>query len=44
MNLNLNKKLLFINFINFDIRVIINFNYIYYFFINRLIFIIYIKI
>ena len=29
---------------NLDIRIIINFNYIRYFFINRLIFIIYIKI
>ena len=29
---------------NFDILIIINFDYIYYFFIDRLIFIIYIKI
>ena len=43
-NLNLNKRLLFVNFINFDIRIIINFDYIRYFFINRSIFIIYIKI
>ena len=33
-----------INFINFYIRVIINFNYFHYFFINYLIFIIYEKI
>ena len=44
MNLNLNKRLLFVNFINLDIRIIINFNYIRYFFINYSIFIIYIKI
>ena len=40
----MNKSLLFVKFINFDIRIIINSNYIYYFFINYLIFIIYIKI
>ena len=44
MNLNLNKKLLFVKFMNFDIRIIINSNYIRYFFINYSIFIIYIKI
>ena len=43
-NLNLNKKLLFVKFMNLDIRIIINFNYIRYFFIDYSIFIIYIKI
>ena len=40
----MNKSLLFVKFINFDIRIVINFNYIHYFFIDRSIFIIYIKI
>ena len=40
----MNKNLLFVKFINFDIRIMINFNYIRYFFIDYLIFIIYIKI
>ena len=44
MNLNLNKRLSFINFMNLDIRIIMNFNYTRYFFIDHLIFIIYIKI
>ena len=44
MNLNLNKKFSFIKFMNLDIRIIINFDYIRYFFIDRSIFIIYIKI
>ena len=44
MNLNLNKKFSFIKFINLDIRIIINFDYIRHFFIDRSIFIIYIKI
>ena len=43
-NSNLNKRLLFINFMNLDIRIMINFNYIRHFFINYSIFIIYIKI
>ena len=41
---NLNKKLLFIKFMNLDIRIMINFNYIHQFFIDYSIFIIYIKI
>ena len=44
MNSNLNKRLSFVNFMNFDIRVVIDFNCTRYFFIDRLIFIIYIKI
>ena len=40
--LNLNKKLSFIKFINLDIRIVINFNYTRYFFIDYLLFIIYI--
>ena len=40
----MNKRLLFVNFINLNIRIIINFNYIRHFFINYSIFIIYIKI
>ena len=43
-NSNLNKRLSFINFMNLDIRIMINFNYIRHFFIDHLIFIIYIKI
>ena len=44
MNLDLNKSLTFIKFTNFDIRIILNFDYIRYFFIDRSIFIIYNKI
>ena len=44
MNLNLNKKLSFVKFMNFDIRIMIDFNCIRYFFIDHSIFIIYIKI
>ena len=43
-NSNLNKNLLFVKFMNFDIRIMINFNCIHYFFANRSMFIIYIKI
>ena len=43
-NFDLNKKLLFVKFMDLDIRVIINFNYIRYFFIDRSMFIMYIKI
>ena len=44
INPNLNKRLLFVNFINLDIQVVINFNCIRHFFIDHSIFIIYIKI
>ena len=44
MNFDLNKKLLFVKFINLDIRIMINFDYIRYFFIDYSIFIIYVKI
>ena len=44
INPNLNKRLSFINFINLDIQIIINFDCIRYFFIDYSIFIIYIKI
>ena len=44
INFDLNKKLLFVKFMNFDIRIMINFDYIRYFFIDYLIFIIYIKV
>ena len=40
----MNKSLSFIKFMNLDIRIMINFNYIRHFFINYSIFIIYIKI
>ena len=40
----MNKKLSFIKFMNLDIRIVIDFDYIRYFFIDRSIFIIYIKI
>ena len=40
----MNKNLLFVKFINFDIRIMISFNYTHYFFINYSIFIIYIKL
>ena len=43
-NSNLNKRLSFINFMNLDIRIMINFNYIRHFFINYSMFIIYVKI
>ena len=43
-NPNLNKHLSFINFMNFDILIMINFDCTRYFFIDYLIFIIYIKI
>ena len=43
-NFNLNKSLSFIKFMNFDIRIMINLNCTRYFFVNRLIFNIYIKI
>ena len=43
-NLNLNKSLSFIKFMNFDIRIVINFDCIRHFFIDYSIFIIYIKI
>ena len=44
MNLDLNKGLIFIEFMDFYIRIMLNFNYIRHFFIDRLIFIIYNKI
>ena len=44
MNFDLNKKLSFVKFMNFDIRIIIDFNYTRYFFVDYSIFIIYIKI
>ena len=44
INFNLNKKLLFVKFTNLDIRIMINFDCTRHFFINRSIFIIYIKI
>ena len=40
----MNKSLLFVKFMNLDIRIVINFNCIRYSFIDHLIFIIYIKI
>ena len=40
----MNKRLLFVNFMNLDIRIMINFDYIHHFFIDYSIFIIYIKI
>ena len=43
-NPNLNKNLSFVKFMNLDIRIMINFNYTHYSFINHSIFIIYIKI
>ena len=43
-NSNLNKRLSFINFMNLDIRIMINFDCIRYFFVNYSMFIIYIKI
>ena len=43
-NPDLNKKLSSVKFINLDIRVVINFDCIRYFFIDRSIFTIYIKI
>ena len=43
-NLNLNKKLSFVKFMNLDIRIMIDFDYIRYFFIDCSIFIIYIKV
>ena len=44
MNFDLNKSLTFVKFTNLDIRIVLNFNYIRYFFIDRSIFIIYDKI
>ena len=44
INFDLNKKLLFVKFMNFDIRIMINFDYIRYFLIDYSIFIIYIKV
>ena len=44
MNSNLNKRLSSVNFMNLDIRIIIDFNCTRHFFIDRSIFIIYIKI
>ena len=44
MNPNLNKRLSFVNFINFNIQIVIDFDCTHYFFANHLIFIIYIKI
>ena len=44
MNFDLNKNLLFVKFINLDIRIIITFDYTRHFFIDYLIFIIYNKI
>ena len=43
-NSNLNKSLSFVKFINFDIRIMINFNCTRYSFVDYSIFIIYIKI
>ena len=43
-NFNLNKNLTFIKFMDFDIRIILNFDYIRYSFIDYSIFIIYDKI
>ena len=44
MNFNLNKNLVFVKSTNLYIRVILNFDYIYHFFINYSVFIIYDKI
>ena len=44
MNSNLNKNLSFVKSMNLNIRIMINFDYIRHFFIDHLIFIIYIKI
>ena len=43
IEIDLNRNLMAINFINFYIRVIMNFNYFHHFFIDYLIFIIYEK-
>ena len=43
-NSDLNKSLTFVKFTNLDIRIILDFNCIYYFFVDCLIFIIYDKI
>ena len=44
IEIDLNRNLMTIDFINFYTRVIMDFNYFHYFFINYLIFIIYEKI
>ena len=44
INPDLNNNLTFVKFTNFDIRIVLNFDYIHYSFVDRSIFIIYNKI